>query len=432
MTTARGSMTIGQVGLDIPLTVPETGSWSGDTLSISGSLGDQSTDRRISNMLRDQFHGLAARDGEVLPVTFGDTPELDGYYLLRRPRVQSTGASWESGVWDWSCDLERIRSSSQVMQEMRLLGAGRTNSHSFTTVRRGWYSPGVNAYGVDDGTGSVNAPTRQYRSGADGAELVVVDNVLGTSYLSNTAAVVRWFVAPADHYKGQVSIARVVNGVYYRVVGEQIPAGNTGMWSLGNSLVSVLGSTTSGKAEFTMLWYDGTAYESAKTFRITQDSSWTEFGYGPVGMQVVTNRVDLGHVRLYYGALGKSALFSLDFVLRRGARHVEFKWTALGGELGTSLAWGVKLTSSEASTTFTSGVRATSADASGNKYFMSSPTAVTADTTNGRLRLSSSTTSFSFAVGAEMAGAGAGFDQFTDLVYQYMGALRTRQRAVIG
>ena len=53
----------------------------------------------------------------------------------------------------------------------------------------------------------------------------MVDNVLGSSYLSNTAAVVRWFVAPADHYKGQVSIGRFVNGVYYRVVGEQIPPG---------------------------------------------------------------------------------------------------------------------------------------------------------------------------------------------------------------
>lgn len=430
--TARGSMTIGQVGLDIPLTVPETGSWSGDTLSLSGSLGDQSTSRAISNMLRDQFHGLASRDGEVLPVTFGDTPELDGYYLLRRPRVQSTGASWESGVWDWSCDLERIRSSSQVMQEMRLLGAGRTNSHSFTTVRRGWYSPGVNAYGVDDGTGSVNAPTRQYRSGADGSELVVVDNVLGSSYLSNTAAVVRWFVSPGDHYKGQVSLTRSVNGTYYRIVGEQVPAGNLMSWAFGNGLVGIVPGGTAGKAEWTMFWHDGAGYESFKTFRITTDSSWTEFGYGPVGMQIVTNRVDQGHVRMYYGALGKSALFSLDIVIRRGARHAEFKWTALGGELGTALAWGVKLTSAEASTTFTSGVRATSADASGNKYFMSSPTAVTADTTNGRLRLSSSTTSFSFAVGAEMAGAGAGFDQFTDLVYQYMGALRTRQRAVIG
>lgn len=431
MTTARGTMTIGQVGLDIPLTVPETGSWTGDTLSLSGTLGDQSTARHVSNTLRDQFHGLAARNGEVLPVTFGDTPDLDGYYVLRRPQVSAIGASWESGVWDWSCDLERVRSSAQVMQEMRLLGAGRTNAHSFTTARRGWYSPGVGAYGVDDGSGSVNAPTRQYRSGLDGAMLVVVDTTSSTlQLLSNTSAVARWFVAPADHYRGQVSTRRVVDSTYYRVVGEQIPAGNTGAWALDNSLVTILGSTTAGKAEWTMLWHDGTQYESLKTFRITTDSSWTEFGYGPVGVRVVRNRADLCHLRVYYGALGKAALFSLDAVLRRGARHVEFKWTALGGEFGVQMAWGVELVTPEASTTFTSGVGATSADASGNKYWAASPVAVSADTTNGRLRSTASVTSWSFAVGAEMAGAGGGFDQTADQVYQYMGALRTSQRAV--
>ena len=429
--TARGSMTIGQVGLDIPLTVPESGSWSGDTLSLSGTLGDQSTDRRIANTLRDQFHGLAARDGDILPATFGDTPDLDGYYVLRRPRVESTGASWESGVWDWSCELERVRSSAQVMQEMRLLGAGRTNSHTFTTVRRGWYSPGVGAYGVDDGTGTINPPTRQYRTGVDGSMLVVVDNPSGALFLSNTTQVARWFVAPNDYYRGQVSIARAVAGTYCLVVGEQIPAGNTGLWSLGNSLVAVLGSTTASKAEFVMLWHDGAGYESAKTMRITSDSSWTEFGYGPVGMQILRNRADMGWLRVYYGALGRAALFSLDVVLRRGARHVEFKWTTYGGELGTTAAWGVKLASAEASTTFTSGVRAASADAAGNKYWISSPVSVSADTTHGRLRASSAAASWSFAVGAEMAGAGAGFDQFTDQVYQYMGALRTRQRAVL-
>lgn len=430
--TDRGTMTIGQVGLDIPLTVPESGRWTGDTLSLSGVLGDQSTDRRVANMLRDQFHGLSARTGEVVPVTFGDTPELDGYYVLSRSQVSSAGASWASGVWNWTCELERVRSSAQVMQEMRLLGAGRTNSHTFTTVRRGWYSPGVGAYGVDDGTTGINAPIREYRSGADGSMLVVVDNSSGTLFLSNTDAVARWFVSPTNHYRGGVSITRPVGGTYYRVTSEQIPAGNATTWVISNSLVTAIGSSTAGKAEWSMLWHDGVQNESFKTFRITQDSSWTEFGYGPVGMQIIRNRADMGWLRTYYGALGRAALFALDVVVRRGARHAEFKWSAFGGEIGAQNAWGVKLTTGEAGTNHTSGVHASSADAGGNKYILTSPSAVTADTTNGRLRLTSSDTDFSFMVGAEMAGAGSGFDDFTAIVYQYMGALRTRQRAVLG
>ena len=59
--TARGSMTIGQVGLDIPLTVPETGSWSGDTCP-SPAASATSPPTGASPTCSAQFHGLAARD----------------------------------------------------------------------------------------------------------------------------------------------------------------------------------------------------------------------------------------------------------------------------------------------------------------------------------------------------------------------------------
>lgn len=427
--TARGTMTIGQVGLDpgCPLTVPSSGRWTGDTLTLSGTLGDQGT-KTQGRVLRAQFQGLADRVGDVLPVTFGDSPELDGWYEIGRPSISTDGASFESGVFDLSIDLTRVSRSANVLQEMRLLGAGRTNSHTFTTVRRGWYSPGVNAYAIDDGTYSVNAPTRNPRTGADGAMLVVVDNASGVSLFDATA---RWRVAADDYYDGGCTILRAVEGTYYRVVGEQIPAGYEGTWAMGNSLLSILGSTTAGKVEWSMLWHDGANYESFKTFRITNDSSWTEHGYGPVGMQIIRNNVDVAAIRVFYGAINTANQFWLDISVRRGARHAEFRWHGQDTVAG-SLAWGVKLTSAEAGTNHTSGIHATSADAAGNKYILTSPSTVTTDTTNGRMRLSSNSTDFRFMVGAEMAGAGANFDDFTAIVYQYMGAVSTRQRAVLG
>ena len=66
--------------------------------------------------------------------------------------------------------------------------------------------------------------------------------------------------------------------------------------------MAVLGSTTANVAEFRMLWHDGAGYESSKTFRITKDSSWTEHPYGPVGLQVIRNTVDVAAVRVFYGA----------------------------------------------------------------------------------------------------------------------------------
>jgi len=117
--------------------------------------------------------------------------------------------------------------------------------------------------------------------------------------------------------------------------------------------------------------------------------------------------------------------------MRRGARHAEFKVTAPYSDAASTF-YGVKLTTGEAGTTHTSGVHATAADASGNKYILSSPVAIVADTTNGRLRQNVGSNSWSFMVGAEMAGAGGGFDDFTSIVYQYFGAINTRQTSVIG
>lgn len=429
MTVARGAMTIGPVGLDLALTLPEKGRWAGDTLTLNGTIGDQSTNVDLARVLRDQFAGLARFAGQLIPVTFGDTPELDGWYLLGRPQIDSDGGSFGTGVFNWSCDLQRVKGSAQVLQEMRLLGAGRSNSHTFTTVRRGWYSPGVGAFGIDDGTGSVNPPTRLLRSGADGAMLVVVDNAAGTLFLSNTSAVARWYVAPGDAYAGGCRIYRYQDG-FRRVVGTEMRNQPT-TWSIDNTLLRVAGSATPDVAQFSVTWHDGTGYESEKTFRITTDSSWTEFGYGPMAVQVVREDVDVCGLRVYYGARNVAAGYTLDVVLRRGARHAEFKWTATGGTIGVSNAWGVKLVTGEAGTTHTSGLHATAADAGGNQYIITSPSAVTADTTNGRLRLTASASSYTFMVGAQMAGAGSGFDDFTSVVYQYFGALGTRQRAVV-
>ena len=153
--------------------------------------------------------------------------------------------------------------------------------------------------------------------------------------------------------------------------------------------------------------------------------------YGPVGMQIVTNRVDRGHVRLYYGALGKSALFSLDFVLRRGARHVEFKWTALGGAQDVA---GVGCEADVVGGVHDVHVRCAChlCGCVGQQVLH-----VVTDGGDGRHHQRAAAVVVVDHVvlargGRGDGGAGAGFDQFTDLVYQYMGALRTRQRAVIG
>lgn len=422
-----GTMTIGRVGRDsgLSLSVPESGRWSGDTLSLSGTIGSELDDAVKGRVLRDQFHGLADRVGRALPVTFADSPELNGWYRIGRPSISSTGGSFATGVFNVSIDLERVTRSANVLQELRILGAVRTNSHSFTSVARGWYSPGVRALALWDGLHSIDIFTRGFRSGSDGAVLTVVDSAPDQDLFNATA---RWYVSPADYYAGACNVTRLVGGTYYTIVGEQIPVGSEGTWAIGNSLVSVLGSTTAGKAEFSMLWHDGTAWESFKTFRITTDSSYTDYEYGPVLLQIVRNDVDAVAVRLYFDqAVTPVDQLWLDIVLRRGSRHAEFRWHSGS----TSASWGVRLTTASAGTNHTSGLHATSADADGNKWILTSASTMTKDTTNGRFYVTSATRDFSFMIGAEMAGAGGGFDDFTSQVYQYFGAVRTSQRSAI-
>lgn len=425
------TITIGPVGLDIPLHVPALGGWSGDTLSLKGTIGTAAASPTLGRVQRDQFQGLAQKQGQLLACTFADSPELDGWYAIGRPRIDSDGASFENGVFDWSIDLERPRAGANVLQELTLRGNGRSNSHTFTTVRRGWYCPGVGAFGIDDGTGSVNAPTRLKRTGADGSMLVVVDNPSGTLFLNNPAARARWYVAPADAYRGSCAITLTQDGTACRVVGDMLRNEPT-RWAMTNTLLSVVGSSTANVAEWTMVWNDGSQYESSKTFRITTDSSATEFAYGPMAVQVIRSTQDVCALRLHFGARNVAIGCYLDVVLRRGARHAEFRWTATGGVLGVAGNWGVKTMDAEAGwANHTSGLHASTADSDGNKVILTSPSPVTTDTTNGRMRLTSTSVTFPFMVGAEMAGAGAGFDDFTSIVYQYMGLLGTRQRAVV-
>lgn len=426
-------MTIGPVGLDIPLRVPTTGRWSGDTLSVAGSFGAQSTTNpTIDRVLRSQFQGLAAYVGEVVPVTFGGTPELDGWYMLDRPQISTSDASFAHGVFDWSCELERVRSSATVQQELRLLGAGRTNSHSLTTVRRGWFSPGVNTFGTMMDYDYQDTDFQSFfRSGSDGAMPVIIDTTISTYNLYDNTA--RWWVAPEYYHSGGCLITvQADNGTYYRVVGTEIQNKPT-KWAIGNTLVSVIGSTTTGVAEFSMIWHDGTSWESYKTLRMVKNSSYDDLDYvNPVLVQIMRNDVDACAIRVVYAAIGGQRTHTLDIAVKRGARHVEFVWRP---NYALSPASGVRLTTPEAGTAHTSGLHATSADASGNKYIMTSPRTITAGTTNGRFYRatpSSGDQSLPFMIGVEMAGVGYGFDTFTENVYYYMGAVSTRQRTVVG
>lgn len=427
--TAR--MTIGPVGHDIPLAVPSSGRWRGDQLTVDLSTAaadlDGDNPAAVARVLRDQIHGLTDLAGTVQPVTFEGTPELDGWYRLGAPDLTTDQASFADGDFDGSIDLDRVTRSANVLQELAMLGAGRANAHGLTTQRRGWWSPGVDAYGVDDGTGSAAAPTRAIRTGSEGSMLVVVDNPSGLSLFTGKG---RWRVAPGDAHRGSCRILRRVDGQLYRVVGSQIPADAATGWGVSNTLIAVTnsGDNTPG---CDIRWHDGAAWGPPLSIRITSGSGWADVDWPAVTPQVIRNTVDAAALRIFYGGLNAGLEIGwLDVAVRRGARHAEFRWNVPGG---LADSWGIAQNPDSGADTHTSGIHQDPAAVDGTKWVFTTPVALTADVGDGRIRsTSTATTRWPFMVAQEPAAAVAGIDQFPDLVYQYMGASFTRQRCVIG
>ena len=133
---------------------------------------------------------------------------------------------------------------------------------------------------------------------------------------------------------------------------------------------------------------------------------------------VLRNDTEQVSIRLSYGFAGSDAP-TLDVSLRRGARNVQCFWS----RPESSAAYGVFRASVEAATAITGGIRATSNDAGGNRYVLSTPSAKTNDLTKGGMYLSSGATSFNFMIGMEVGGSSATNDETAqNQVYQYMAA----------
>lgn len=96
----------------------------------------------------------------------------------------------------------------------------------------------------------------------------------------------------------------------------------------------------------------------------------------------------------------------------------------------TTVTWGLRRTSVEAATALTGGIRATSNDAAGHRYVISTPQAFTADLVNGAIDLNADSATFSFAAGIEVGGSTAvANDAAQRIIYEYMAA--TSERVVV-
>ncbi|MCX4232801.1 hypothetical protein [Streptomyces ortus] len=388
-----GTITVGRIALREVFSVQESG---GDSRKLSVDGQEASTDLTRAQVMA-RHDSLLALEGTVVPVTFTNKTECNGYYT-----VESVGADlteWPGGTTvktDWKLSLTRLGTQGETDLQTRLTGARRSNPYNLAGER--WHAPPIGHYGYY--TGSTN-PTSMTRTGEDGA--ITVYRAVPSTFSP------RWGCAAGDYMRGRVQ---------FRSAGSELTGVDqecsTTVWQLSNGLVNVVPSAS---ASLDVQAYTGGAWRS-KLWRVFSDTSTEVTSWDAVTL--LHNEPEAVCVR-FTKSLNPGRLH-LDLTLRRGSRFVE-------GYLhrGTADTLTVRLATMENNTAPASGeyVTASGNDAAGNRFIIGSASNFTPHASGG-LSLAA-TTRLDFFLGA-VAGGGtaAAGDTAPVLRDQYLGALPER------
>ncbi|MFI2761406.1 hypothetical protein ACH5A3_21430 [Streptomyces echinatus] len=333
--------------------------------------------------------------GQVIPATFTDKPERNGYYTVKSAASTYSEHRGERVTADWKVSLQRVGSDSETDLQSRLTGAVRLNDFSLTGER--WHAPPIGHYGYYTGTTN---PTTMTRATADGTMTVY------RGVPANVSP--RWGCPPTSYLTGRV---RVTTAGGQEVYGVDVPLAASG-WALANGLVNI---TPSASASFDVQAYTGGAWHS-KLWNVSASGSGSSITSWD-GATLLRNDPEAAILRLTKSLSPGRA--TLDLTLRRGSRTVEGYL-----QTGTAATLAAYRASLETNTSFaTSGyVTATGDDGDGNRFAVGSARTFTAHTNGGVTK--AATTSLDFWIGV-VAGGGSAVsgDAATDLRNQYVACM---------
>lgn len=390
-----GDVQLGRIPLRETFTVAEAGG-EDRSLDLEGQESYPPLTRAQVVARHDGINSLIP--GQVIPVTFTDKPERNGYYT-----VKSSGATYsehlnERVTTDWKVSLERVGSDSETDLQSRLTGAVRLNDFSLTGER--WHAPSIGHYGYY--TGTTNATTMT-RTGADGAITVY------RGVPANVSP--RWGCLPTGYLNGRVKVTTTGSQEVY---GVDVPLATTG-WSLTNGLVNVTWVTTSG-GQLDVQSYTGGSYRS-KLWTVFSASS-TQVGSWD-GATLLRNDPEQCILRLTK-SLSPGRL-TLDLTLRRGSRFIEGYLQR--GPMSDQLK--VRLNSAETNNTSLAAsgyVTATNNDADGNRFVAGSARTFTGHANGGVEKNAVAALDFFLGVAAGGGSAVSG-DAATDLRNMYIACM---------
>ncbi|MCA1840226.1 MAG: hypothetical protein LC723_07845, partial [Actinobacteria bacterium] len=387
-------------------------------LSLAGQESSPPTTIAMVTFLHGQINSMMT--GVVIPVTFRDKDERNGFYQIGSVDMTASEGSTtatttseltnyqnEVAKADWTISLIRGGSHTEVDLQSRLTGAVRQNDFSQTGER--WHAAAIGHYGYQTGTTDVSSWVD--RTGADGVVRVY------RAIPANTHP--RWGCDPLNYYGGRVRITDTLEvSTENEIEGLNHKLSTTG-WTLSNGLVNVTATASAGIIDVQSYDPDVSASYRSTQWKIQRTAGTNIQAWQSVS--IIRNTFEQCIIRLTANIVNTPGRVTLDLTLKRGSRFVE-------GYLQSSSSATLKVMPNNVttSTSATSGtVVASSNDTNGNKPIIGSARTFTADTVNGGLS-KAATTSLDFYIGAIIqpgGGAAQSGDAAADLQAQYIGTL---------
>lgn len=426
-TLGRVGRTTAQGGDGLTLESPKRIAQNGDRLRVGGEFAVTAAHGRV---LAQQLMGYPDPDEEVIPFAYDATDSggvLDGYYF-----VDGITVDWvklAAGLFSWDANLTRVPGFGAPLFEIVCTGALRSNVHSITTASAyAWVGYPSAASAVRfAGAASNTAVTEYGASGNDVIALYATGTPIYTEVLLYSVGVADFYDAACTVWTGTrvgSSTAPDVSG-HRLIVGTQAANVPTA-WMISNDLVRVLPGPNAG--EILVGQWEDSAHSPAganawtyKAYKIIKNgATGTSAGDGDT-FTIIRNGPECVTVRVWFDHGSQVASYT-DFTLRRGSPVVEGVSTIVG--TSATLAHGVGRYSTEATSSATGGIIATSDDANSNKFRIRSPQTVTADNTNGTIYLTSAAQRFAFGIDTDYFSG-------IDVTDGYWGAVTHRQSMTV-
>lgn len=357
--------------------------------------GQESYGRLTLNQLMARVDDLVGLKGQLLPFTFTQKPELNGFYQIMDASADYTKWVPENvAIVPWQMKLRRYGYQGDMDLEARLAGPQtRANDHAATGER--WHAPNINHVGYSAGSTLPNVVTR---ATTDGAMTVYRTVTVGVNP--------RWGTTAANALLGRV---RFIDSLARERVAVRADLAPTG-WEVNNGMVRIQVNAANGN--LILSHWSGSAWQ-AKEFTVFYNTGPAVAMGVPDYVTLLRNDLECVAVRLTKSlAPGR---ITVDLVLRRGSRLTE---VYVQHQFGTTLKL-VRATA-EATTASTGYLTATAADANGHKFVIGSTRTFTADNVNGGLSKAATPVLDAF-VAIQPSGAATG-DQAAQLFAQYLGA----------